>query len=291
MRFICSCPPPPPPPHFAQPDSSWSVKLDYLFCRSSERRHFGKTDYQTHKLEKSKKLNTQKLRVLAEQVFLRPHWKVSCVIFWVEKSYTLDTFSLKTGFRNAILEIWPAFVSCFLVRMRSRYAYMSRAAGCTIRRAEGGKEEKETGYWDFPYLSPVSHPLFLLYHHGHANVVLNLIDQFRWFETVFHFPFQLNFMKDLLVCSKRLLLLVDSRCCNNLSTYQLLYSHWHFGCHSNLTGPQIHPISGIQLHFTQKVAGELPFLLHQNCLHIKDHFLRKFKKILSRGFWRHLNIL
>ena len=35
----------------------------------------------------------------------------------------------------------------------------------------------------------------------------------------FHFLLQLNFMKGLLVCSKRLLLLVDSRCCNNLSTY------------------------------------------------------------------------
>ena len=106
----------------------------------------------------------------------------------------------------------------------------------------------------------------------------------RWFETVFHFPLQLKFVKGLLVCSKRLLLLVDSRCCNNLSTYQLLYSHWHFGCHSKLTGPQIHPISNIQLHFTQKVVGRLPFLLHQNCLHIKRHFLRKFKKILSRDF-------
>ena len=106
----------------------------------------------------------------------------------------------------------------------------------------------------------------------------------RWFETVFHFPFQLNFMKGLLVYSKRLLLLVDRRCCNNLSTYQLLYCHWHFGCHGNLTGPQIHPISSIQLHFTQNVVGELPFLLHQNCLHIKEHFLRKFKKIMSRGF-------
>ena len=47
----------------------------------------------------------------------------------------------------------------------------------------------------------------------------------RWFETVFHFPFQLNFMKGLFVCSERLLLLVDSRCSNNLSTYQLLYCH------------------------------------------------------------------
>ena len=38
--------------------------------------------------------------------------------------------------------------------------------------------------------------------------------QLRWLETVFHFPLQLNFMKGLLVCSKILLLLVDSRCCN-----------------------------------------------------------------------------
>ena len=76
-----------------------------------------------------------------------------------------------------------------------------------------------------------------------------------WFETFFHFPFQLNFMKGLLICSKRLLLLVDSRCYNNLSTYQLLYSHWQFGCHGNLTGPQIHPISSTQLHFTQKVKS------------------------------------
>ena len=91
-------------------------------------------------------------------------------------------------------------------------------------------------------------------------------------------------MKGLLVCSKRLLLFVDSRCYNNFSTYQLLYSHWHFGCHGNLTGPQIHTTSSIQLHFTQKVVGKLPFLLHQNCLHTKEQFLRKFKKILSRGF-------
>ena len=94
----------------------------------------------------------------------------------------------------------------------------------------------------------------------------------------------MNSMKGLLVCSKRLLLLVDSRCCNNLSTYQLLYSHRYFGCHGNLTGPHIHPISSIQLHFTQNVAGKLPFLLHQNCLHIKEHFFRKFKKIMSRSF-------
>ena len=85
----------------------------------------------------------------------------------------------------------------------------------------------------------------------------------RWFETVFHFPFQLNFMKGLLVCSKRLLLLVDSRCCNNLSIYQLLCSHWHFWLSWQPDRPQIHSISSIQLHFTQKVVGKLPFLLHQ----------------------------
>ena len=69
-------------------------------------------------------------------------------------------------------------------------------------------------------------------------------------------------------------------------TFQLINScnHWHFGCHGNLTGPQINAISSIQLHFTQKVVSKLPFVLHQNCLHIKEHFLRKFKKILSRGF-------
>ena len=82
----------------------------------------------------------------------------------------------------------------------------------------------------------------------------------RWFETVFHFSFQLNFMKDSLVCSKKLLLLVDSWCYNNLSTYQLSYSHWHFGCHGNLKDLQIHPISIIQLHCTQVVFGKLPFL-------------------------------
>ena len=74
----------------------------------------------------------------------------------------------------------------------------------------------------------------------------------RWFETVFYFPFQLNFMNGLLVCCKRLLLLADSRCYNNLWTYQLLYSHWHLGCHGNLTDPQIHPISSIKLHFTKR---------------------------------------
>ena len=119
---------------------------------------------------------------------------------------------------------------------------------------------------------------------------LNMI--LRWFETVFHFPLQLNFTKGLLVCSKRLLLLVDSRWCNNLSTYQLLYSHWHFGCHGNLAGPQIHHISTIQLHFTQKVVGKLPFLLHQSNIKVVPKpldriFLNFLKKcsLMCKQFW------
>ena len=66
---------------------------------------------------------------------------------------------------------------------------------------------------------PTKNINFLIPHFKLSNL------QLRWFKTAFHFPFQLNFMKGLLVCSKRLLLLVDGRCCNNLSTYQLLYSH------------------------------------------------------------------
>ena len=105
----------------------------------------------------------------------------------------------------------------------------------------------------------------------------------RWFETVLHFPFQLNFMKGLLICSKRLLLLVDSRCYNNLSTYQLLYSHWHFGCHGNLTGPQIHTISSIQLHFTKKVVGKLPFLLRKKLFaHQRTFFEKVLKNFVKR---------
>ena len=65
---------------------------------------------------------------------------------------------------------------------------------------------------------------------------------------------------------------------------QFLCSQHKFCFHGNYTEVQIHPIFTIRLHFTQKIVGELPFLLHQNCLHIKEHFLRKFKKILSRGF-------
>ena len=69
-----------------------------------------------------------------------------------------------------------------------------------------------------------------------------------------------------------------------LLTSQFLCSQHKFCFHGNYTEAQIHPIFTIRLHFTQKVVGELPFLFHQNCLHIKEHFLRKFKKILSRGF-------
>ena len=69
-----------------------------------------------------------------------------------------------------------------------------------------------------------------------------------------------------------------------LLTSQFLYSQHKFCFHGNYTEAQIRPIFTIRFHFTQKLVGELPFLLHQNCSHIKDHFLRKFKKIMSRRF-------
>ena len=48
-----------------------------------------------------------------------------------------------------------------------------------------------------------------------------------------------------------------------------------FCFHRNFTEPQItqmYPIFTIQLHFTQEVVGEPPFLLHHICLHIKKRF-------------------
>ena len=42
--------------------------------------------------------------------------------------------------------------------------------------------------------------------------------------------------------------------------------------------------------FYKKVVCELPFLLHQNCLHIKEHFFKKVLKNSVKRFWRHLNI-
>ena len=87
---------------------------------------------------------------------------------------------------------------------------------------------------------------------------------------------------------------ISASCCKvvlqQLLTSQFLYSQQKFCFHGNYTEAQIHPIFTIRLHFTQKVIGELPFLLHQNCLHIKKHFLRKSKKILSRGFSATLNL-
>ena len=56
------------------------------------------------------------------------------------------------------------------------------------------------------------------------------------------------------------------------NTSQFLYSQYKFCFHGNYAEAQIHPIFTIRLHFTQKVVDELPFLLHQNCLHIKEHF-------------------
>ena len=58
-------------------------------------------------------------------VFLRPLWKINRIVFFIKKSYILHPFTLKIGFRDAILGSWPVFVSCLLARMRSRYSNMS----------------------------------------------------------------------------------------------------------------------------------------------------------------------
>ena len=73
-------------------------------------------------------------------------------------------------------------------------------------------------------------------------------------------------------------------------TFQLINScTLTFWLSWQLDRPSNTPYSSIQLHFTQKVVNELPFLLHQNCLHTKECFLRMFTKILSR-VWHNFNI-
>ena len=82
-----------------------------------------------------------------------------------------------------------------------------------------------------------------------------------------------------------------------LLTFQFLYSQQKFCFHGNYTEAQIHPIFTIQLRFTQKVVGELPFLLHQNCLHASKNItiLQNIKvapKLLDRIFLNFLkNVL
>ena len=90
-----------------------------------------------------------------------------------------------------------------------------------------------------------------------------------------HFPEPLNFRKGFLAHHDGLVPVLANWCYNSF-----LYSQQEFCSHSNYTEAQIHPIFTIWLHFTQKVVGELPFLLYQNYLYIKEHI----KKILSRGF-------
>ena len=80
-------------------------------------------------------------------------------------------------------------------------------------------------------------------------------DRLRWFERVFRFSVQLIFMKGLLVCVKRLLQLVESRCYNNLSTYSILVLSLTFWLSWQLDRPSNTPYSdiySIQLQFTQK---------------------------------------
>ena len=126
-----------------------------------------------------------------------------------------------------------------------------------------------------------NHPTFWDKHFWMVLVHLKL----RWLPPVLHFPEPLNFTKGFLAHYDGLVPVLARWVLQQLLTSQFLYFQHKFCYHGNYTEAQIHPIFTVRLHFTQKLVGELPFLLHQNCLHIKEHFLRKFKKILSRGFY------
>ena len=108
-------------------------------------------------------------------------------------------------------------------------------------------------------------------------------DRLRWFETVFRFSVQLIFRKELLVCVKRLLQLVESRCYNNLSTYSALVLSMTFWLSWQLDRPSntaYSDIYSIQLQFTQKKwVSECLFVSYQNWLRTMEHISFFFQKI------------
>ena len=53
------------------------------------------------------------------------HCESQSIKFFGRKKLHTSYFYCKTGFREAILEIWPAFVSRYHARMRSLYSDMS----------------------------------------------------------------------------------------------------------------------------------------------------------------------
>ena len=135
-----------------------------MYSRTQSPRTVGKTQQSSHKLAKSKKQFTKqefqytRFTYLAFQMqsyfvdkllinhhhhhhhyyyyyyyyFLRPLWKVNRVTLWYKKSRTLYTFVVEIGLRDAILEIRPAFVSCYLARMHSRPSNISVLAASHI---------------------------------------------------------------------------------------------------------------------------------------------------------------
>ena len=80
---------------------------------------------QTHKLTNKTKKYIKDTRILTHQVCLS-YFSSSTVRgqsrnVLIEKSYTLHTFAVNIGFGDAIFESWPAFCSCNLAHIRSRY--------------------------------------------------------------------------------------------------------------------------------------------------------------------------
>ena len=114
---------------------------------------------------------------------------------------------------------------------------------------------------------------------------MHLLLLLRWLPPVWHFSESLNFTKSFLTHHDGLVPVVAKWFYNSFYLLNSCAPNTNFVSMATIQRPkytQYLPL--IRLHFTQKVVGELPFLLHQNCLHIKEHFLRKFKTILSRGF-------
>ena len=114
---------------------------------------------------------------------------------------------------------------------------------------------------------------------------MHLLLLLRWLPPVWHFSESLNFTKSFLTHHDGLVPVVAKWFYNSFYLLNSCAPNINFVSMATIQRPKYTlylPL--IRLHFTQKVVGELPFLLHQNCLHIKEHFLRKFKTILSRGF-------
>ena len=106
----------------------------------------------------------------------------------------------------------------------------------------------------------------------------------RWLPPVLHFLESLNFTKGFLTHHDGLEPVVARWCYNSFYLLNSCAPNINFVSMATIQRSKYTLYLPFDCTLHKKVVGELPFLLHQSCLHIKEHFLRKFKKILSRGF-------